>query len=244
MRIVLYLVLAGLAVWLPERGGAAVYTYSFGSTLSDSTTPLVNLPPDSGPPGFTTTFTTSPLTNSFEVLQWIGPTLISGSSLVFNTSDIDGTLPGNLNMSFSSSVNSISLVIEIAAGASGVTVTDSAGDSQVFTPNAIDQESIPAIEMNFSPTNSFAWMNLAFIPNGDFSTFLAVGNITIITPPPPPAPSVQVSGTNMVLNWAAESFTLQVAPGNNGAFADVPGATSPYTNSMTGAQMYFRLRPN
>ena len=45
----------------------------------------------------------------------------------------------------------------------------------------------------------------------------------------------------LVLSWTKAGFTLQSAPLASGTFTNIPGATSPYTNSMTSAQQYFRL---
>lgn len=51
-------------------------------------------------------------------------------------------------------------------------------------------------------------------------------------------------GSKLVLTWADVSFALQSSPSLMGAFTNVPGATSPYTNSLTGAPKFFRLRGN
>jgi hypothetical protein len=53
-----------------------------------------------------------------------------------------------------------------------------------------------------------------------------------LTPAPPGA---------VILNWSG-SFFLQSATNVTGPYADVPSATAPYTNSTSGAQMFFRLR--
>jgi len=45
----------------------------------------------------------------------------------------------------------------------------------------------------------------------------------------------------LMLSWTNAGFNLQSAPFVMGTFTNVPGATSPYTNSMTGSQRYFRL---
>jgi hypothetical protein len=56
--------------------------------------------------------------------------------------------------------------------------------------------------------------------------------------------TVQPQGTNLVLNWTNSAFSLQSAPAITGTFTNLPGATSPYTNSPTAptaAQQFFRL---
>ena len=52
---------------------------------------------------------------------------------------------------------------------------------------------------------------------------------------------VQRNATHLVLSWNG-SYTLQSATNMAGVYADVSGATSPYTNALTGTtQQFFRL---
>jgi hypothetical protein len=48
----------------------------------------------------------------------------------------------------------------------------------------------------------------------------------------------------LVLSWDQVDFGLQCAPTLGGTFTNIPGATSPYTNTLTGAQQFFRLISN
>jgi hypothetical protein len=48
------------------------------------------------------------------------------------------------------------------------------------------------------------------------------------------------SGSNIVITWG--TGTLQSATNVAGPYTDVAGATSPYTNSISGAQLYFRAQ--
>jgi hypothetical protein len=48
------------------------------------------------------------------------------------------------------------------------------------------------------------------------------------------------SGKNIVISWSVG--TLQSAPAVNGPYTVINGATSPYTNAITGAQMFFRAQ--
>jgi uncharacterized repeat protein (TIGR03803 family) len=50
-----------------------------------------------------------------------------------------------------------------------------------------------------------------------------------------------VAGGQMVLSWSDPTFSLQAAPTVTGPYLTVTGATSPYTNTMTSSQMFFRL---
>lgn len=49
-------------------------------------------------------------------------------------------------------------------------------------------------------------------------------------------------GDQVVLSWTNAAFALQTAPAANGVFTNLPGAASPYTQSLTGAQQFFRLK--
>jgi len=60
---------------------------------------------------------------------------------------------------------------------------------------------------------------------------------------PAPIPlNIEQFGANVVLTWAGSAFNLQSAPLVNGIYTNIPGATSPYTNLITGDQKYFRLK--
>ncbi len=45
----------------------------------------------------------------------------------------------------------------------------------------------------------------------------------------------------LALNWAKDNFNLQSAPSTAGTFTNIPGATSPCTNSITAPRQSFRL---
>ena len=54
--------------------------------------------------------------------------------------------------------------------------------------------------------------------------------------------NIQLIGTNVVLSWSDPTFYLQAAPLVSGVYTNVPGATSPHTNAITGPEIFFRLR--
>lgn len=51
-------------------------------------------------------------------------------------------------------------------------------------------------------------------------------------------------GDRIVLEWMDPAFSLQAAPYITGIYTNIPGATSPYTNSMFAPQQFFRLIGN
>ncbi len=55
---------------------------------------------------------------------------------------------------------------------------------------------------------------------------------------------IQRIENQLVLTWTDPAFSLQCAPAVTGAFTNMPGAKSPHTNPITGAQQYFRLISN
>ena len=60
-----------------------------------------------------------------------------------------------------------------------------------------------------------------------------------------PPLNVQIVGNNVVVTWAQPgtgSAKLQSSTTVNGAYTDVLGATSPYTNAISGAPKYFRTQ--
>jgi hypothetical protein len=56
--------------------------------------------------------------------------------------------------------------------------------------------------------------------------------------------NIQKVENQLVLSWTNASFSLQSASAISGTFTNVPGATSPYTNFISGLQQYFRLISN
>jgi uncharacterized repeat protein (TIGR03803 family) len=59
--------------------------------------------------------------------------------------------------------------------------------------------------------------------------------------------NIQLAGDSVVLTWTNTGVSLQSAPGVqpvNSGFTNITGATSPYTNPITGSEMFFRLNPD
>jgi uncharacterized repeat protein (TIGR03803 family) len=74
-----------------------------------------------------------------------------------------------------------------------------------------------------------------------FSLTLSASN----SAPPNPVPlQIEMAGEAVILSWTGSVFALQSAPTLAGVFTTLPGATSPYTNSITGAEQFFRLISN
>ena len=48
-------------------------------------------------------------------------------------------------------------------------------------------------------------------------------------------------GQQIVLSWTNAAFVLQSGTNVMGTFTNIPGASSPYTNTISGSQRFFRL---
>ena len=79
-----------------------------------------------------------------------------------------------------------------------------------------------------SPGNGSGW---------DFATI----KYSILEPIPL---RIQKVGHQFVLTWTKSAFGLQSASEVSGGFTNIPDATSPFTNSLTGSQQFFRLISN
>lgn len=72
--------------------------------------------------------------------------------------------------------------------------------------------------------------------NSVFTAYSSVTNTVAL----PSLLTIQRSGNQIILNWSGG--TLQSAGEITGPFVNVPGATSPYTNTVTGTQQFYRVQ--
>jgi len=114
----------------------------------------------------------------------------------------------------------------------------------------------------YSGTGEALWTNLSGIPGG--ATAMAVdrnGNllitgsslgtigydcVTIKYSSSLQAPRLNFQNLNeqVVLSWTNAGFTLQATPVVSGTFTNIPAATTPFTNTLTATQQFFRLIQN
>jgi hypothetical protein len=77
--------------------------------------------------------------------------------------------------------------------------------------------------------------------------YVATGyeDFSFIGPQIPQEPScplnILVNGDTVILSWTNSAFTLQGAPSPIGTYTNFLGATSPFTNNISGSAGYFRL---
>jgi hypothetical protein len=86
-------------------------------------------------------------------------------------------------------------------------------------------------------------LSVIFIPADTVDYSSATGNVSLVVSVVPIALNIQLAGNYVILSWndPASVFALQTAPAATGVFTNVPGAASPYTNAITGAQQFFQL---
>ncbi len=94
----------------------------------------------------------------------------------------------------------------------------------------------------FPSTNNFPFS----ITITDARTDMAVATNFIVTTgvtmTMPGTITNKLSRTNIILSWAGPSFTLQSSTNVAGPWNIVAGATSPYTNPITGPRQFFRMK--
>jgi hypothetical protein len=69
--------------------------------------------------------------------------------------------------------------------------------------------------------------------NSSFESYSAISSSVVTL-------SIQMSGNQIILTWP--EGVLQSASAVTGPYSDVPTAASPYTNTVTGAQEFYRVR--
>jgi len=117
------------------------------------------------------------------------------------------------------------------------------GFTNLYSFTAID----PEIGTNSDGANPQAGLILS--GNTLYGTALAGGQggsgtvFALRLSPPNPIPlSIKSISRALVLTWSDPTFSLQAAPTVTGAYTNVPGAASPYTNVIAGSRMFFRLK--
>jgi hypothetical protein len=85
-------------------------------------------------------------------------------------------------------------------------------------------------------------LRLTTIDGNNDNDFLIFQETTDVPPPPGGQfTSIKVTGGKVVIEFTGTG--LQNADVVTGPWADVPGATSPYSTDPTGTAKYFRFRP-
>lgn len=85
------------------------------------------------------------------------------------------------------------------------------------------------------------WLSTPSVP----TPYQYVDNVRLAVSEISPIPlNIQRNGSKVILTWTNSIFSLQAAPSPADTFTNILGATSPYTNIISGAATYFRLMAN
>jgi hypothetical protein len=69
-----------------------------------------------------------------------------------------------------------------------------------------------------------------------------LASLLTAAPPLTPIPlNIQLSGSDVILSWTNSAFSLQSSSTVSANYETISGATSPYTNPITGSHLFFRL---
>ena len=109
-----------------------------------------------------------------------------------------------------------------------------------FASSTAPTELVTVFSENLTATN---YANRVLrLSDGTRVTFADDGTPSVA--PPSISLNIQRLGHAVTLSWTNSAYVLQSAStvsGTVGVFADVPGASSPYTNSIADSQRFFRL---
>ena len=158
---------------------------------------------------------------------------------------------GNQWSALGSGVNST--VVALAVSGSDLYVGGNFSTAGGVTANGIakwDGSSWSALGSGIGGDSSFvsalAVAGSDLYAGGDFKT--AGGKVSpylaraVSGESPTPIPlQWQLQNQRLVLSWTDADFQLQAAPEATGTYTNVPNATSPYTNPLTGPRRFFRL---
>jgi hypothetical protein len=114
------------------------------------------------------------------------------------------------------------------ANGAGVNQDGTAGITPGLGNTVLGQRTDGAFNTFEGTVDDTAIYNYALSPSQIYSHYIVATKISIAT-----------SGTNVVLTWPTGQ--LQSAPTVAGPYTSVNGATSPYTNSITGTKLFYRV---
>src|SRR5262249_15980929 len=101
-----------------------------------------------------------------------------------------------------------------------------------------NQYRAPEVVVKFTNPSASAGQTLSLHTDGNAGSQIALTEIGYAAAPT--TISIEKVGNNVILTWPGGP--LQKATNVNGRYDDMPGATSPYTNAISGPQKFFRVR--
>lgn len=163
----LRLLMAATALLLVTAGQtqAVSVTYTFEQFgAGGQTTPLLNVAPDSGPPSFTASFTSSPNPAGFGVFNFQPNGLFSGNSLAEPGGGAGNTLTVSLNMA----ITSVSLVFATNSfsGFNSLFFFSSSGTTSVASTSQSGGAGFDGGVLTFSSSTAFTSFSLNALGDG------------------------------------------------------------------------------
>jgi len=163
------------------------------------------------------------------------------------------TIEGNFRLFIANGSNTNTLIPALLSTNVTYTVVtrydiDAASTTVWLNPTAETDHGVTAIDaQSASPIASYG-----FRQDGDLGATVLVDDLRVglsftsvlpLTNALQPIPlTYERRAGNIILRWTNSNFVLQSAPGPKASFTNVPGATSPFTNSTMGPGKYFRLK--
>jgi probable HAF family extracellular repeat protein len=89
--------------------------------------------------------------------------------------------------------------------------------------------------------NDRGWLVGSYVQLNEYNQPFRHGFLAVPTTPQPIPLEMQQIPDQLVFTWYSKAFTLQCSPDLNGTYTNIPGATSPWTNSISGERLFFRL---
>ncbi len=89
--------------------------------------------------------------------------------------------------------------------------------------------------------NERGWLVGSYVQLNEYDQQMRHGFLAVPTPPQPIPLEIRRVQDQLVFTWYSKAFTLQSAPDINGVFTNLPGATSPWTNTIGTDRLFFRL---
>lgn len=185
--------------------------------------------------------------NLYENVDWFG---VGGSGP--NNEAIDGTESVNLQFSPGIGLSSLGMRytwanIVLSGFASDPGFTDPSGMATgVGYANGtlsfhLESWHVPELVFNFGNVAASAGRTLSLHTDGTSGTQIALSRVNYDVPGTAPVRlSIAKYANEVVLTWP--TGTLQGAPDVSGTYTNIVGATSPYTNTVSGARGFFRVK--
>jgi hypothetical protein len=153
---------------------------------------------------------------------------------VANGSDTATNLPADLSLN-----TNYSIVTRYAIDTATTTLwLNPSAETDPSVTAADSQTAVSISSYNFREDSSVG----ATVLVDDLRVGLSFASVLPQTTVSPIPLTLQRYGTNVVLSWSDSTFGLQSSVSITGTFSNLSGAASPYTNPITGAARYFRLK--